>query len=136
MSAATMLFYLYYSVQSQHTVGHFSPLLHQSQRRISVLSLLNLTQLSIFGPLYPCVSVSRIVERCENREREAQTHIMCDFLSQVGLHDEDLGNFLTGSVKHTSHQRVLTVPQLGPLYKVKGNSSPQTHTNNTKTQHF
>lgn len=137
MSSVTILFYLYYSVQSQHTVGHLSPLLHQSWSRISVLSLLNLTQLSIIGPLYYCVSMSRIVDKMRKpREwwQEAQTHIICDFLSQVSLRDEDLGDFFTGSIKHTSHQRVFTVPQSGPLYKVidKGNSSPQTHSQITQ----
>ena len=64
--------------------------------------------------------VNKLSEQTE-REREwwqeAQTHIICDFLSQVGLCDEDLGNFLTGSVEHAGHQRVFTIPQSGPLYK-------------------
>lgn len=48
---------------------------------------------------------------------EAQTHVICDFLSQVGLRDKDLGDFLTGSIKHTSHQWVFTVLQSRSLYK-------------------
>lgn len=72
--------------------------------------------------------------RCQNREREwwqeAQTHIICDFLSQVGLCDKDLGNFLTGSAKHAGNQRVFTIPQSGPLYKIidKERKWSQTHT--------
>ncbi len=44
-------------MQSQHTFVHLSLLLHQSWNRISILSLLNLTWLSIIGPLYHCVSL-------------------------------------------------------------------------------
>lgn len=76
----------------------------------------------------------------EQREwwQEAQTHIICDFLSQVSLRDEDLGDFLTGSIKHTSHQRVFTIPQSGPLYKViEEEQLTHKHTHKyTKTQHL
>lgn len=46
------------------------------------------------------------------------SHVICDFLSQVGLSDEDFGDFLTGSVKNTCHQRVFIVPQSGSLCKI------------------
>lgn len=49
---------------------------------------------------------------------KAQTHIVCDLLSQVRLSDEDLGDFLTGPVKHSGHQRVFPIPEPGLLYKV------------------
>lgn len=68
----------------------------------------------------------------EQREwwQETRTHIICDFLSEVGLCDEDLGDFLTGSVKHTGHQRVFVIPQSGSLLKVidKKKKTPQTFT--------
>lgn len=59
--------------------------------------------------------------------QEAQTHIICDFLSQVSLCDEDLGDFLTGSVQHTSHQWVFIVPQSGSLLKVTNKEILATH---------
>lgn len=46
------------------------------------------------------------------------THVICDFLSQVGLSDEDFGDFLAGSVKNTGHQRVFIIPQSGSLCKI------------------
>lgn len=130
-------FWFYYSVQSQH-IGHLSLLLHQSWNRISIHSLLNLTWLSIIVSL--CVYVdytknvkgalimNKMTEQSE-KWQEAQTHIIRDFLSQVSLCDEDLGDFLTGSVKHTSHQWVFTILKPGPLYRVidKENKWPQSH---------
>ncbi len=78
-------------------------------------------------------------EQDERMER-VMTHIVCDFLSQVRLCDEDLGDFLTGSVKHTSHQRVFTVPQPSPLCKVTDQrkqmiTNSQAH-KHTEKQHF
>lgn len=62
----------------------------------------------------------KAIPDCQQAERwqEAQTHIVCDFLSKVGLCDENLGDFLTGSVKHTGHQWVFVIPQPGFLWEV------------------
>lgn len=72
--------------------------------------------------------MNKMTEQSE-KWQEAQTHIIRDFLSQVSLCDEDLGDFLTGSVKHTSHQWVFTILKPGPLYRVidKENKWPQSH---------
>lgn len=59
---------------------------------------------------------------------ESGSHIICDFLSQVGLCDEDLGDFLTGSIQHTSHQWVLIIPESGSLLKATDEENNWAHT--------
>lgn len=55
------------------------------------------------------------VEHMETCGEKTLSYIICDFLSQVGLSNEDFGNFLAGSMKNTRHQRVFIVPQSGSL---------------------
>ena len=45
----------------------------------------------------------RETERERERESDTQTHIVGHFFSQVGLHDEYSGYFLTGSIEHTGN---------------------------------
>lgn len=145
-SPATIQFYIYYSVQSQHRVCHCSLLLHQDIFSLTFWTVYN------WPIVLLCVYVedhrkkmkkrSHIVDKLTEQTewwQEAQTHIICDFLSKVGLCDEDLRDFLTGSIKHTSHQWVFIVPQSCSLLKVtdRENNWPHTHTHTQiKTQDF
>lgn len=70
---------------------------------------------------YTCVCIFYSVEKmqtCGVTAVKTWSYIICDFLSQVGLSNEDFGDFLAGSVKYTCHQRVFIVPQSGSLCKI------------------
>lgn len=58
------------------------------------------------------------METCGATTVKMWFYVICDFLSQVGLSDEDFGDFLAGSVKNTRHQWVFIVPQSGSLCQV------------------
>lgn len=98
------------------------------------------------GPLYCCESIEKKKRKSSHRSTTSRgngesgdrrpTHIVCDFLPEVGLCDEDLGDFLTGPVKHTSHEWVFVIPQSGFLFKVAAWENKWHHTQKIKAQTF
>lgn len=127
-------------MQWKHSLS--SLLLYQSRNRIFFSWSCSKAK---SGPLYCCESTEKKKKRKQSqipnkpRERrewwqEAHTHIVCDFLPEVGLCDEDLGDFLTGSMKHTSHQWVFVIPQSGFLFKVASWENKWHHTQKIKAQ--
>lgn len=71
--------------------------------------------------MYICGFLISSVEHMETRDitaAEKPPYVIRDFLSQVGLSDEDFGDFLAGSVKNACHQRVFVVPQSRSLCKM------------------
>lgn len=104
---------------------NLSLLLHQSRNRICFWNR--------------SIVWSRVFTQDHTRNGKARgemTHIICDFLSQVGLCDEDLGDFLTGSIKHTGHQWVFIVPQPGSLWEVKDKENSWSLSNKNSLLHY
>lgn len=76
--------------------------------------------------IYITYSVEHM-ETCGATTVKMWSYVIRDFLSQVGLSDENFGDFLAGSVKNARHQWVFIVPQSGSLCQVTEGKKTNSH---------